>query len=97
MAGRRSRAATRVERGHRLPVPGKLADLVLAQHGPAFPPLGLQLAPPGDVLEVRLQVLPAGAAPGTSEKTLEFTRNKVTLEAQAAQKELRTIKRGYES
>ena len=44
--------------------------------------------------QVRLQVLPAGAAPGTTEKTLEFTRNKVTLEAQAAQKELRTIKRG---
>jgi carboxyl-terminal processing protease len=43
---------------------------------------------------VRLQVLPAGAAPGSGEKTLEFTRNKVTLEAQAAQKELRTIKRG---
>jgi carboxyl-terminal processing protease len=43
---------------------------------------------------VRLQVLPAGAAPGTPEKTLEFVRNKVTLEAQAAQKELRTIKRG---
>jgi carboxyl-terminal processing protease len=43
--------------------------------------------------QVRLQVLPAGAAPGTPEKTLEFTRNKVTLEAQAAQKELRTIKR----
>jgi carboxyl-terminal processing protease len=44
--------------------------------------------------QVRLQVLPAGAGPGTPEKTLEFTRNKVTLEAQAAQKELRTIKRG---
>jgi len=44
--------------------------------------------------QVRLQVLPAGAAPGTPEKTLEYTRNKVTLEAQAAQKELRTIKRG---
>jgi carboxyl-terminal processing protease len=44
--------------------------------------------------QVRLQVLPAGAAPGTPEKNLEFTRNKVTLEAQAAQKELRTIKRG---
>jgi len=44
--------------------------------------------------QVRLQVLPAGAAPGTAEKTLEFTRNKVTLEAQAAQKEFRTIKRG---
>lgn len=44
--------------------------------------------------QVRLQVLPAGAAPGTPEKMLEFTRNKVTLEAQAAQKELRTLKRG---
>jgi carboxyl-terminal processing protease len=43
---------------------------------------------------VRLQVLPAGAAPGTPEKTLEFVRNKVTLEAQAAQKEVRTITRG---
>ena len=30
---------------------------------------------------VRLQVLPAGAAPGTPEKSLEFARNKVTLEA----------------
>ncbi len=44
--------------------------------------------------QVRLQVLPAGAAPGTPEKNLQFTRNKVTLEAQAAQKELRTLKRG---
>jgi carboxyl-terminal processing protease len=43
---------------------------------------------------VRLQILPAGAAPGTPEKILEFVRNKVTLEAQAAQKEVRTIKRG---
>jgi len=43
---------------------------------------------------VRLQVLAAGAAPGTAEKTLEFTRNKVTLEAQAAKKEVRTITRG---
>jgi carboxyl-terminal processing protease len=44
--------------------------------------------------QVRLQVLPAGAAPGTPEKQLEYTRNKVTLEAQAAKKEVRTIKRG---
>jgi carboxyl-terminal processing protease len=42
---------------------------------------------------VRLQVLPAGAAPGGSEKSLEFVRNKVTLEAQAAHKEVRTINR----
>jgi len=43
---------------------------------------------------VRLQVLPAGAAPVSSEKELALTRSKVTLEAQAAQKEVRKIKRG---
>ena len=42
---------------------------------------------------VRLQVLPAGAAPGTPEKVLEFIRNKVTLEAQAAHKEVKTVAR----
>src|SRR5262245_40467741 len=42
---------------------------------------------------VRLQVLPAGAAPGSGEKVLEFTRNKVTLEAQAAHKEVKSIVR----
>ncbi len=47
--------------------------------------------------QVRLQVLPAGAAPGTTEKQLTFTRNKVTLEAQAAKKEVRTITRGARS
>ncbi len=43
---------------------------------------------------VRLQILPAGAAPGSTEKELELVRNKVTLDAQAAQKEVRKIKRG---
>lgn len=43
---------------------------------------------------VRLQVLPAGATPGSPEKTIELVRNKVTLEAQAAQKEVRKIQRG---
>jgi carboxyl-terminal processing protease len=43
---------------------------------------------------VRLQILPAGAAPGSPEKTLELTRNKVSLDAQAAQKEVHKIKRG---
>ena len=43
---------------------------------------------------VRLQVLPAGAAPGTPEKILDFTRGKVTLEAQAAKKEKRVVQRG---
>ena len=42
---------------------------------------------------VRLQVLPVGAAPG-NEKLVEFTRNKVTLEAQAAHKEIRKLHRG---
>jgi carboxyl-terminal processing protease len=40
---------------------------------------------------VRLQVLPSGAAPGSPEKTLEFVRNKVTLEAQAAHKEVKNV------
>jgi len=43
---------------------------------------------------VRLQILPVGAAPGSPERVLEFTRGKVTLEAQAARKELKTITRG---
>ena len=42
---------------------------------------------------VRLQVLPAGAAPGTTEKMLEFMRNKVNLEAQAAHKEVNSVMR----
>ncbi len=43
---------------------------------------------------VHLQVLPAGAAPGSSEQHLFLTRNKVTLEAQASSKEVRKVKRG---
>ena len=46
---------------------------------------------------VRLQVLPAGAAPGSPEKTLEFTRGKVTLEAQAAKKDKRLVQRNGRS
>jgi carboxyl-terminal processing protease len=42
---------------------------------------------------VRLEVLPAGAAPGSPQKTLEFVRGKVTLENQAAHKEVKTITR----
>jgi len=42
---------------------------------------------------VRLQILPAGAAPGSAEKVLDFTRNKVIMEAQAAKKEIRKIER----
>src|SRR5580692_11469005 len=43
---------------------------------------------------VKLQVLPAGAAPGTPEKMLVFTRNKVNLDNQAAKQEIRTVTRG---
>jgi carboxyl-terminal processing protease len=42
---------------------------------------------------VRLQVLPAGAAPGSAQKVLDFTRNRVSLEAQASHKALRTVVR----
>jgi len=42
---------------------------------------------------VRLQLLPAGAAPGTAQKVVEFTRNRVSLEAQASHKAMRTVTR----
>jgi carboxyl-terminal processing protease len=42
---------------------------------------------------VRLQILPAGATPGTPERTLSLTRNKVTLQAQAPKKEIHQITR----
>ena len=42
---------------------------------------------------VRLQLLPAGAAPGSSQRIIEFTRNRVSLEAQASQKSMRTVTR----
>lgn len=47
---------------------------------------------PGGTL-VRLQVLPAGAAPGSVQKVVDFTRNRVSLEAQAAHKTMRTVVR----
>jgi len=46
---------------------------------------------------VRLQILAAGAAPGSKEKVLEFTRNKVTLEAQAAHKDIKALTRNGKS
>ncbi len=42
---------------------------------------------------VRLQILPAGVAPGSAEKTLEFVRNKVSLDTEAAQSQIRTVTR----
>jgi carboxyl-terminal processing protease len=47
---------------------------------------------PGGTL-VRLQLLPAGAAPGSLQKVVEFTRNRVSLEAQAAHKAMRVVQR----
>jgi len=47
----------------------------------------------GDTL-VRLQVLPAGAAPGTNVHIVELMRGKVTLENQAAKKEVREVHLG---
>jgi len=47
--------------------------------------------------QVRLQLLPAGAAPGSAQKVVEFTRNRVSLEAQAAHKTMRVEQRnGHE-
>jgi len=43
---------------------------------------------------VRLQILPASASPGTLEAVLPLKRAKITLESQAAQKEVHTLKRG---
>jgi len=47
---------------------------------------------PGGTM-VRLQLLPAGAAPGSAQKIVEFTRNRVSLEAQAAHKAMRVVQR----
>ncbi|HEX5420355.1 MAG TPA: S41 family peptidase, partial [Gammaproteobacteria bacterium] len=40
---------------------------------------------------VRLQVLPAGAAPGTPQKVISLVRNKVKLEEQAAKSQIKKI------
>jgi carboxyl-terminal processing protease len=43
---------------------------------------------------VRLQIQSGNAAPGTAERVVTLPRKKITLEAQAAKKELRKVKRG---
>ena len=43
---------------------------------------------------VRLQILPGGAGPGSAESQIALTRAKITLESQAARKEVHTLKRG---
>lgn len=51
--------------------------------------------PKGSV--VRLQILPAGAAPGSPETVIRLVRNTVKLEAQAAHKSIITVRRGGRS
>ncbi len=43
---------------------------------------------------VRLQILASGATPGSAESELALTRARITLESQAAQKEIHKLKRG---
>ena len=43
---------------------------------------------------VRLQILPASASPGSQEAHLALKRDKITLESQAAKKEVHTLHRG---
>jgi len=47
---------------------------------------------PADTV-VRLQIMPAGALPGASEKVLSLTRNQVKLEEQAAKSQIVTVPR----
>jgi carboxyl-terminal processing protease len=42
---------------------------------------------------VRLQLLPAGAAPGSPQKLVELTRNRISLDAQASHKSMLTVQR----
>ena len=46
---------------------------------------------------VRLQIQPGSAAPGAADKVVMLPRARITLEAQAAKKELKTIVRGEET
>jgi carboxyl-terminal processing protease len=71
---------------------GKLGELVDVVGWRLDDVVQLIRGPAGSL--VRLSVLAAGATPGSKETTLEFMRNKITLEAQAAQKKVRTVKRG---
>jgi carboxyl-terminal processing protease len=67
---------------------GELADVI----GWRLDDVVQKIRGPGGTL-VRLQLLPAGAAPGSAQKVVEFTRNRVSLEAQASHKAMRTEQR----
>jgi carboxyl-terminal processing protease len=71
---------------------GELADVI----GWRLDDVVQKIRGPGGSL-VRLQLLPAGAAPGSVQKVVEFTRNRVSLENQAAHKAMRIVTRnGHE-
>ena len=87
-------ASAQLKAGDRITAVGQGAD------GPLADVVGWRL---DDVVQlirgpvktvVRLQVLPDGANPGAEESILALTRNKVTLEGQAAQKQVHQIHRG---
>src|SRR5271168_1268029 len=67
---------------------GELADVI----GWRLDDVVQKIRGPGGSL-VRLQLLPAGAAPGSVQKVVEFTRNRVSLEAQASHKAMRVVQR----
>ena len=67
---------------------GELADVI----GWRLDDVVQKIRGPGGTT-VRLQVLPGGAAPGSAQKVVDFTRNKVSLEAQASHKAMRTVMR----
>ncbi len=67
---------------------GELADVI----GWRLDDVVQKIRGPGGTL-VRLQLLPAGAAPGSAQKVVEFTRNRVSLEAQASHKAMRVVQR----
>ena len=77
-----SRPSARAKTGELTDVVGwRLDDVVQLIRGP-------------DDTFVRLQILPASAAPGSPEAHRALTRAKITLEAQAAKKEVHTMHRG---
>jgi carboxyl-terminal processing protease len=87
-------ASTQLKAGDRITAVGQGND------GPLVDVVGWRL---DDVVQlirgpvktvVRLQILPVGANPGGLETLLALTRNKVTLEGQAAQKQVHKIRRG---
>ncbi len=68
-------------------------------HGKMVDVIGWRL---GDVVQkirgpggtkVRLQILPAGAAPGSQQKIITLVRNRISLTAQAAHAKMRTVER----